>query len=173
MPLITEIPSWFDHECKGGVLSFWARRKFPVVAVAFMFNKDAPLLHASLRINGHNVLHFRNDDLTFIVEVKRYHVLLFDLRRLFDVEEWQILDTFLVSEWNYVEVECGGHDSVIQMASYCAAYVYKEETSMEDIRFSCPNPLKRTLLVVDDPLKKPVRKHKNRVKNCLNKMKLL
>ncbi|PNX85420.1 CCP protein, partial [Trifolium pratense] len=33
----TGVPNWFDYSCKGGNPRFWARKKFPVVALALVF----------------------------------------------------------------------------------------------------------------------------------------
>ena len=154
-------------------MSFWARRKFPVVAVALIFKNDAIQTHSRIRvyINGHDcdAYDFSSGRLGFTV--KRDHVVLFDLRCLLVAEERPILDTFQVSEWNHVEVkceracdcedesecDCDSFDDVGKRSnvSYWGAYVYKKETNMEDIQFRCPNLLKRTLSIVD---KSPKRK---------------
>ena len=51
MPSITKIPSWFDHRCKGGSVSFCACGKFPVVGVAFI-PEGANMGRIHLYING-------------------------------------------------------------------------------------------------------------------------
>ncbi|RYQ87783.1 hypothetical protein Ahy_B09g095323 [Arachis hypogaea] len=105
MPKITMIPIWFDHCYEGGVVSFWARQKFPVLAVAFILKEKASMGSANLYINGCNAHQFISNNY-YCPYVKGEHVLLFDLRSLFkDDEEWRILDTFLIYEWNYVEVK--------------------------------------------------------------------
>ena len=179
MPKITEIPSWFDHRCEGGIVSFWARQKFPVVAVAFIFKNDAIRTRSRIRvyINGHDCDAYDFSSGRRGFAAVRDHVLLFDLRCLLVAEERPILNTFQVSEWNHVEVECEcacesesececDYDSFDDVGkrsnvSYWGAYVYKKETNMEDIQFRCPNLLKRTLSIVYNPSKrKRVRKLK-------------
>ncbi|XLU29658.1 hypothetical protein S245_065724, partial [Arachis hypogaea] len=144
MPKITMIPIWFDHCYEGGVVSFWARQKFPVLAVAFILKEKASMGSANLYINGCNAHQFISNNY-YCPYVKGEHVLLFDLRSLFkDDEEWRILDTFLIYEWNYVEVkyECDNLllNDVVGMSnvSHCGAYVYKGQSNMEDIQFQCP-----------------------------------
>ena len=160
MPKMTIIPSWFDHHCKGGIVSFWARQKFPIVAVAFILKKDAIIRNIRLYINGCDACYFSRH--VYCPFVKGEHVLLFDLRNVLEAKEWPILDTFLVYKWNCVEVECECYydflDDVGRRSNvtHCGAYVYKRETNMEDILFKCPNSLKGTLPIVDNPRK---RKH--------------
>ncbi|XP_057733490.1 disease resistance protein RPV1-like isoform X2 [Arachis stenosperma] len=144
MPKITMIPIWFDHCNEGGVVSFWARQKFPVLAVAFILKEKASMGSANLYINGCNARQFISNNY-YCPYVNAEHVLLFDLRSLFkDDEEWRFLDTFLIYEWNYVEVkyECDNLllNDVVGMSnvSHCGAYVYKGQSNMEDIQFQCP-----------------------------------
>ena len=74
-------------------MSFWARQKFPVIAVAFIFKKDADLDNIGLYINGLDARHF--SDHLFDLGIDGEHVSLFDLRCLFRAEELPILDNFL------------------------------------------------------------------------------
>ena len=148
---MTMFPSLFDHRCKGGTVSFWARRNFPVVAVAFILTRNALMQHIRLYINGCDACRFRRRRYSFRVEQE--HMLLFDLRKVLKPEGWPILNTFLVDEWNYVEVRCKwGHCGQDEDAvSHCGAYVYKRETNMEDIRFKCPKFIEGTPSIVDNP----------------------
>ncbi|XP_027368582.1 uncharacterized protein LOC113874561 [Abrus precatorius] len=163
----TQIPNWFDHRCKGGIVSFWVREKFPVVALAFLLDKVPPspteYIRASsyqiavrLYINGVEVDNFC-DKTDYWSTIESDHMILCDVRSQIDVEEWPILDTLLVSEWNYVELKC--HLPYEDWnVSYCGAHVYKQETNVDNIHFTCPNPLKRSLSASHNPPKKRLRK---------------
>ena len=61
-----------------------------------------------------------------------------------------------------MEVKCELHKKSNDV-SHCGAYVYKKETNMEDIRFTCPDSLKRTSSIVDNPKSKRVRKQRKRI----------
>ncbi|KAJ1385340.1 Leucine-rich repeat domain superfamily [Sesbania bispinosa] len=100
MPTLTEIPDWFSFRGIGGNPHFWARGKFPIVAIALVFqgvkeitsNKSRrQLVELQLFINGQCVP--RKGYYNFKLE--KYHVLICDLRLLFSEEEWISLDKFL------------------------------------------------------------------------------
>ncbi|KAJ1409727.1 Leucine-rich repeat domain superfamily [Sesbania bispinosa] len=100
-----EIPDWFDHVCTQEIPLFWARRKFPIVALALVFQEvkktdtyseiedaielwtgftDCHVVSLHLFIDGQEICgsdyhHFN---------VGKDHVLLCDLRVLFSDEEW-------------------------------------------------------------------------------------
>ncbi|MCH84077.1 TMV resistance protein N-like, partial [Trifolium medium] len=63
------------------------------------------------------------------------HVLLCDLRVLFSDEEWQDLDASLGDDWKIIQVQ---YDSDLILTNW-GVYVYKQETSMDDIQFIPPN----------------------------------
>lgn len=147
-----EIPEWFDCVCTQEIPLFWARRKFPVVALALVFQevKKADIfsrffdgMNLSFGFKGwHTVsLHlfiegqeiFGRDCHYF--NVGSDHVLLCDLRVLFSDEEWQDLDTSLGDEWKAVHIQ---YDSDLILTNW-GVYVYKQETSMDDIQFIPPN----------------------------------
>ncbi|KAK7300088.1 hypothetical protein RJT34_10921 [Clitoria ternatea] len=104
----TRIPNWFDHHCEGGIVSFWARGKFPVVALAFLYKEMQPLtnsgevlffsdilshyaIHVNLYINGIGVKN-HNVGYTYGVD-EGDHVVLCDFRSDVEVEKWPIFDT--------------------------------------------------------------------------------
>jgi hypothetical protein len=62
-------------------------------------------------------------------------VLLCDLRVLFSDEEWQDIDASLGDEWKAIQVQ---YDSDLILTKW-GVYVYKQETSMDDIQFLPPN----------------------------------
>ncbi|MED6184223.1 hypothetical protein PIB30_045396 [Stylosanthes scabra] len=140
MPKLSMIPSWFDHRVKGGSLSFWARRKFPAIAVAFIFKTaDSKKNSIRLKINGRDVSPFLE-----ACYIRKSHVLLFDLRRFESDDMQPILDSYLVPDkWNHLEVDCFDRGGKRLIISHCGAYVYRGETDLEDIRFTCPHSFKR------------------------------
>ena len=48
----TEIPEWFDHRNKGGIPVFRARGKFPVVALAFVFEEVNAMAKGPLPVHS-------------------------------------------------------------------------------------------------------------------------
>ncbi|XP_028769772.1 disease resistance protein RML1A-like [Neltuma alba] len=119
MPLTT-FPDWFNECCKGGTLSFEARGNFPHAAFAFELGKantsSKHLLHVSVSVN----------------------------------EEWERLDSFLELDWNDVEIEVLSliprkRKKVIKLTPEmpvvsCGVYAYKQQTNMENVRFSSTMP---------------------------------
>ncbi|XP_058757904.1 TMV resistance protein N-like [Vicia villosa] len=145
-----EIPEWFDCVSTQEIPLFWARRKFPVVALALVFQKqtdsnfkfvdyinlltgvkDWHTVSLHLFIDGREIcgrdFHYFN--------VGEDHVLLCDLRILFSDEEWQDLDASLEDDWKAIQVQ---YDSDLILIKW-GVYVYKQETSMDDIQFIPPN----------------------------------
>ncbi|KAF7824976.1 TMV resistance protein N-like isoform X2 [Senna tora] len=156
-----KIPDWFDHRCEGDTISFRARQKFPIVVVAFIFKKEKrvceiPVLYKKenemrlwawpfyyqtamirLYVNG---VELKSSGWNWF-QIAEYHVLVCDLRALFKAKEWPVLDTFLEHDWNHVEVKCEIMHNEDQSygISECGAYVYKQQTNIDDIQFHCPN----------------------------------
>nr|WIL60005.1 nodulation protein [Melilotus officinalis] len=140
----TEVPKWFDCSCKGGNPRFWVRKKFPIVALALVFqgvtgrttNSRRLLVELHLVINGLCVL--RKGYYNFRIE--QNHVLVCDLRLLFSDEEWLGLDALLLEhEWNQVQVSYEAPSSVT--LSDWGVFVYKQGTNMEEyVQFMCPDP---------------------------------
>ncbi|MED6183977.1 hypothetical protein PIB30_042924 [Stylosanthes scabra] len=74
----TDIPEWFDYHGHGEIPTFWAREKFPFVALAFVFeeiNYQAVSLHLFID-NMHVDVHSQHH----IFNVAEDHVLLCDLQ---------------------------------------------------------------------------------------------
>ena len=139
----TGIPRWFDHICKKGNPNFWARKKFPIVALVMVFQKGRAsksqriLVELNLVINGRSVPH--KGYCNFRIEPD--HVLVCDLRLLFSDSEWLGLDALLIErEWNIVQVSYEAPSSVT--LSEWGVFVYKQGTTNteEYIQFMCPDP---------------------------------
>jgi len=147
-----EIPEWFDCKRSQEIPLFWARRKFPVFALALVFQEAKKTDSWSMFYEGMNLftgfkgwhtvsLHLFMDGKEICGRDCHYfnvgsdHVLLCDLRVLFSDEEWRDLDTSIGDEWKAVQVQ---YDSDLILTNW-GVYVYKQETNMEDIQFIPPN----------------------------------
>lgn len=138
------IPEWFDHCSEGESLSFWVRKEFPAIVVGVVVGvlADQDCIFAfefSMRINGITQKSF-NDILMSTIAVD--HIFLCDLQSTFPEAELHEVD-----EWNRVEVKCmnkamrmvnGG------MTKSIGVHVYKQISSVENIRFTDPNFPERT-----------------------------
>ncbi|PNX63725.1 disease resistance protein (TIR-NBS-LRR class), partial [Trifolium pratense] len=102
MPLLkTEIPEWFDHVCTQEIPLLWARRKFPIVALALVFKKlkgsDSVAEYYGAKHWSTVSLHLFIDGQEVCSKKCHYfnvgddHVLICDLRVLFNDEEWRDL----------------------------------------------------------------------------------
>jgi hypothetical protein len=148
---IREIPEWFDCVCNQEIPLLWARRKFPVVALAFVFQEVKNTDDVSKFVDAMNLLtgvegwhtvslHLFIDGQEICSKDCHYfnvgedHVLFCDLRILLNDEEWQDL-ACLGDEWKAIQVQ---YDSDLILTNW-GIYVYKQETSMDDIQFIPPN----------------------------------
>ncbi|PNY05099.1 TMV resistance protein N [Trifolium pratense] len=140
----TKVPEWFDYRCKGGVPCLWVHGNFPNVAVALVFRgvvgKETEigqqLVELNLVINGQYVPRKGYYDF----KVERNHVLVCDLRLLFNDEEWLSLNAlFLEHEWNQVQVPYEASLGVT--LSEWGVFVYKPRTInlKEQVQFICPD----------------------------------
>ncbi|KAJ7975374.1 GEM-like protein 4 [Quillaja saponaria] len=132
-----EVPDWFDHRSKGGSVSFWVRRKFPVIAVCSVYGGPGGLdtyvqFEVCMSINGVRVYTYKD---SFSLE-SRLHVWLHDLRAYVPPQQWQTLDKYLEEDWNQVEISFVMSTGTVKC---CGVHVYKKESNMEDIQFSLPN----------------------------------
>ncbi|TKY68188.1 TMV resistance protein N [Spatholobus suberectus] len=148
----TEIPKQFDCTDREDIPLFWARRKFPVVALAFLFKKvkmnddiqmdtsellpgvvsaeESYTVGLNLFIDGQEIC--REDH--HYCSVGDHHVLVCDLQVLFNDEESHGLDAYLGDDWKPIQVQC---ESTL-ILSHWGVYVYKQKTNT-DIRFGSPN----------------------------------
>ncbi|KAJ7975378.1 Disease resistance-like protein [Quillaja saponaria] len=132
-----EVPDWFDHRSKGGSVSFWVRRKFPVIAVCSVYGGPGGLetyvqFEVCLLINGVRVYTYKD---SFSLE-SRHHVWLHDLRAYMPPQQWQTLDKYLKEDWNQVEISFAMSIGTVKC---CGVHVYKKESNMEDVQFTLPN----------------------------------
>ncbi|XP_061339893.1 TMV resistance protein N-like [Gastrolobium bilobum] len=149
----TEVPDWFDSVGNEDIPLFWARRKFPVVALAFVFEEVKENVKIEMNNSeflpgvvsadqSHTVgLHLFIDGQEICSRANHYftvgenHVLLCDLRVLFSEEEWQGLDANLGYDWKAIQVQ---YESRLNLRRW-GVHVYKQETITDDIRFDPPN----------------------------------
>ncbi|ESW26561.1 hypothetical protein PHAVU_003G129700 [Phaseolus vulgaris] len=154
MPMLKrEIPEWFDCIGTIEIPHFWARRKFPVVALALVFQESRKRLsdfedafQTALEsftgfVKWHTVsLHLFIDGQEICGRDYHYfnvgedHVLFCDLRVLFRDEEWQSLDASLGDDWKAIQVQ---YESDLILCHW-GVNVYEQETNMDDIQFRFP-----------------------------------
>ncbi|WJX64584.1 hypothetical protein P8452_49344 [Trifolium repens] len=142
MPSKIKVPKWFDYSCKGGIPCLWVRRKFPInIALALVFRETRYCLdnptQLNLVINGQSVRRIKNN----IFYIQSDHVLVCDLRLIYNDEEWLSIDAlFLKHEWNQVQIsyESKYHTETV---SQWGVFVYKQGTDNleEHVQFTCPN----------------------------------
>ncbi|CAJ1940541.1 unnamed protein product [Sphenostylis stenocarpa] len=156
MPMLKgEIPEWFDCIGTKEIPHFSARRKFPIVALALVFQEPKETLsvieeafQSALEsftgfVNCHTVsLHLFIDGREICGRDYHYfnvgedHVLFCDLRVLFSDGEWLGLDASLEDDWKAIQVQ---YESDLILSRW-GVYVYEQETNMDDIQFRFPTP---------------------------------
>jgi hypothetical protein len=160
------VPKWFDYRCKEGVPCLWVCGKFPSVALAlllqfsfyeFDYRKHVVQLH--LVINGQHIFCKRY----YEFGIRQDHVLVCDLRLLYNDEEWLSIDALLLkNEWNQVQISYEvkyqrleiSKRSKIQFSyeakdipvttSEWGVFVYKQGTDdnlEEHVQFMCPESM--------------------------------
>jgi hypothetical protein len=152
----TKIPNWFDYVGDEDIPVFWARRKFPVVALALVFGKSeqnnvikkdtfisgffpglmsdmSHIVALHIFIDGHEVCRKNYH----YCDVGENHGLMCDLRTLFTKEEWKGLDARAGDNWMAVHVQC---KSFLTLNCW-GVYVFKQTTLTDDpdISFKLPN----------------------------------
>ncbi|KAJ7970184.1 Disease resistance protein [Quillaja saponaria] len=131
-----EIPEWFDHRSEGGYLSFFVRGKFPVIilcsvmgAMSYFFQVEL-----SLSINGVEVYLLGAGFSVGCEDTIWMH----DLRDHMSTQQWENLDIHLQNDhWNRVEISFTISTGKIKG---CGVHAYKQETSMENVRFTSRDP---------------------------------
>ncbi|XP_057454512.1 TMV resistance protein N-like isoform X2 [Lotus japonicus] len=153
----TKIPNWFDISCVSNedVPLFWARRKFPVAALALVFGNSREINVIQKDTFISDFLPGMMTDMSHVVglhlfidgqeicrkdyhycSVGEHHVLVCDLRILFSDEEWQGLDACLGDDWKAIQVQC---ESSLTLSSW-GVYVYKQKSNTDDIQFKFSHP---------------------------------
>ncbi|KAK4285376.1 hypothetical protein QN277_002082 [Acacia crassicarpa] len=161
-------PEWLDHYVEGDSWSFWFQNEFPNMAVVFGALIEypwpsPPKLLIDVRVNGTKV--GSPEGQIVFAPLTTPHIFLFDLRLL--VLEDKLRSVVSEREWNHVEISCvlcyikcyhaGELDQMygITRAKWSGAYVYKQNSRMEDIRFinhsqgTIPELLKASSMIPD------------------------
>jgi hypothetical protein len=114
-------------------------------------------LKLHLVINGQSVprnSHKGYDDFQIDVD----HVLVCDLRLLYNDEEWLSIDALLLKhEWNQVQISYDFKDIPVTLSEW-GVYVYKQGTTdnLEDhVQFMCPDPTRYSNITEDKIRDKP------------------
>jgi hypothetical protein len=183
-----EIPEWFDCIYSHGIPIIWARRKFPIVALALVFQevkkttddfrslfeqirlltgiKKLYIISLHLFIDGQEIC---SKDFPYF-NVGEDHVLLCDLRVLFSDEEWQNLDASLGDDWKTIEVQCVPNLKEDLILTTWGVHVYKQETSINNIRF-VPSNLNEAFSNMRSPWLVLRRPYEQYMKHILNSFK--
>ncbi|CAJ1971315.1 unnamed protein product [Sphenostylis stenocarpa] len=171
----TKIQEWFDWVSYGGSPCLWARGKFPIFALALIF-EDAVgspprQNHYPQHVELHLVINGRCVPCKsyYNFKIHPHHVLICDVRILVGDQEWLGLDAlFLEHDWNLVQVS---YDTTSNFfLSSWGVCVFQEGTNMEDVQFLCPDPkyldMSQKTVV---PTKDPAQERKQMIQNlCLD-----
>lgn len=120
---------------------------FPAIVVCilvrFVCNKDCqPQFSLSVRVDGIE-WKFASEPVS-VLTMDIDHIYLCDLQSILHHPELPKID-----EWNQAEVSVQQQFGILKkevMIKYTGVHVYKQENNMENIRFTKPNPPKRTYL---------------------------
>ncbi|CAJ2634154.1 unnamed protein product [Trifolium pratense] len=138
----TNVPKWFDYRCKEEFPCLWVRGKFPInVALSLVFQGvESSYVELHLVINGQYVPckdHYR-------FHIRPDHVLVCDLRLLYNDEEWLSIDALLLKhEWNQVQISYAiSFPQEETVVSEWGVFVHKQGSdNLEDhVQFMCPDP---------------------------------
>nr|KYP42913.1 TMV resistance protein N [Cajanus cajan] len=127
------IPEWFDHQSKGPSISFWFRNKFPDKVLCLVIgpmDDESGMFRPMVIINGNKSFPGSG---YFMIHMD--HTYIFDLKRI-ECED-SLYEVPLENEWNHAEVTIVGLEET-SIVKECGIHVFKQESSMEDIRFSDP-----------------------------------
>ncbi|KAL1319056.1 disease resistance protein RPS4B [Arachis hypogaea] len=135
------VPEWFDFCAKGEYLTFWARQKFPVLIFCFVIEvegatEDTLNCEVQFSINGEDIYEMEMPQC--FSKMVTDHVWIYDLRTHPTIQ-WHSLDSYLVDDWNQLEISCEKISGSSNMSvSWCGVHICKEEVNMENILFTDP-----------------------------------
>ncbi|KAH1151332.1 hypothetical protein GYH30_045030 [Glycine max] len=118
-----KIPKWFECQSRGESIVFWFRNKFPAIIVCIDADFCFDLLGLNVFINDENEAKQVGWDVTECCIGPSTAVFRLQMEDYLDEE-------LLKNEWNRAEIECE------YWRNECAIHVLKEQSSMEDIRFT-------------------------------------
>ncbi|KAI4313326.1 hypothetical protein L6164_026313 [Bauhinia variegata] len=136
------IPDWFHHYCRGSSLSFWFRKKFPLIALSLVLLRDWPyygIVLVKVHVNGQEIECQTIPNFGYIL---RDHICLFDLKNIFE-SLWSQADAMqgrIKNGWNHVEIKVqpnGFRD--LGWIKELGVYVYKQNPNIDDVRFTNPD----------------------------------
>ena len=136
------ILEWFNHSCWGSSISFWFRNKFPAISLCVINERTCKSFRPKLIINDHEVHQFSE----FSLDID--HISILALAELLTKFKVEVDDVLLENGWNHVVFSSYPkvqnrlmYDVTVQIG----LHVFKQNSSMEDIRFT--NPKKEYRLV--------------------------
>ncbi|KAL4338418.1 hypothetical protein AHAS_Ahas12G0208200 [Arachis hypogaea] len=143
----TNIPGWFDQHKEGASLSFWFRKKFPEIALCFVFgglDKEPRKFEVKFHVFINGKPSFQGNSFKMLTD----HVFLFDLQKEVELPSYQLDQVVLENEWNHVEIHCLPSPTVLEssldmaIVKWSGVHVYKQGNNMDDVSFC--NPQHRT-----------------------------
>ncbi|KAJ7970155.1 Disease resistance protein [Quillaja saponaria] len=127
-----KIPDWFDHQRRGGSLSFRVRQKFPAIVLCSVYGETFSIFicfQIHLFINGIRVCVYQD---RFTV-LGRPNIWLHDPRAYMSSKQWEDIDSYMQHGWNHVEVSFMLSTG---KPKWCGVHVYKKESDMTDVQFT-------------------------------------
>ncbi|MED6120236.1 hypothetical protein PIB30_019026 [Stylosanthes scabra] len=133
----TKVQEWFNHFRHGSSISFWFRNKFPAISLFVINELRKTSFEPKLTINGHEVHLFS------LFSLQEDHILILNLGSKQTEFKDEINNVISKDEWNHVELfsdhELHGVDGTIcDGIMQIGLHVFKQFSSMEDIRFTEP-----------------------------------
>ncbi|KAL5173275.1 TMV resistance protein N [Glycine soja] len=122
-----EIPEWFECQSRGPSICFWFRNEFPAITVCIVNSHFKEYLNdviLSVIINNQHEHNQREHcSCGYITPSTAF----FRLQMEYNLDE-----ELLKNEWNRAEIVCK------DLWDECGIHVWKQQSSMEDIRFTDP-----------------------------------
>ncbi|KAL2966540.1 hypothetical protein AAZX31_16G123200 [Glycine max] len=123
------IPEWFECHSWGPPICFWFRNKFPAITVCIVkLNLSYQLLSVIIN-NKPEYVYNKHGIIDYYRGTFRHSTYVFRLQMEDNLDE-----ELSKSEWNHAQIVCGE-----ESWDECGIHVLKEQSSMEDIRFTDPS----------------------------------
>ncbi|KAI4357459.1 hypothetical protein L6164_001407 [Bauhinia variegata] len=133
----SRIPTWFHHCCKGSSLSFWFRKRFPLVALCLSYGAYSSyvgLFTIQMHVNSHKI---ESKFLFNFMDRFAEHVYLFDLQNAFPSLQpvGEAMQECIKDGWNHVKFQFQG---IVPKLEWIGVYVYRHNHDHVDVRFIDP-----------------------------------
>lgn len=140
----TKIPDWFTHSTSGESISFWFRRKFPVISLCLVIGQLGDQ-HMTVKFSPRVFINGNKQSLgiqkVYEFKIATDHILLYDVRllKLEDNGDVELSENM----WKHVLLSYVDHinntgKSIKLVARYSGIHVFGQTSDMEDIQFTNP-----------------------------------